>query len=351
VSSNVAAFDQIVRLTPRDVVLGVLPFFHSFGYTVTLWCVLGIDIQGAYHADPTEARQVGKLAQRHAATILLATPTFLRGYLRRCEKEQLASVDVVVAGAEKLPIELCAAFEEKFGVRPVEGYGTTELSPLVSVNIPPSRSMGSDVDRKEGTVGRPIPNVAAKVVDIDSGAVLPAGQSGLLLVKGPNVMRGYLHRDDLTAEAIRDGWYATGDVAMIDQDGFITITDRQSRFSKIGGEMVPHIKIEESLAKLIGSIDEERPRVAVTSIPDARKGERLIVVHTKLEQSAEDLRQRLLRDGLPPLYVPSSDSFVEVPELPVLGSGKIDLKAIKEMALAAFEVGCEVKRPQIGAGE
>ena len=334
IASQVDAIEQVVKLTRADVLVGVLPFFHSFGYTITLWTPMAIDMQGVYHFNPNEGRQVGKLCGKYGGTILLATPTFLRYYLRRCEKEQMAKLEVVVTGAEKLPIELCDAFEEKFGVRPVEGYGATELSPLVSVNIPPARSAGTfDVDLKERTVGRPVPGVSAKVVDLDSGEELGADQPGMLLVTGPNVMKGYLGRDDLTAEVIQDGWYITGDVAQIDSDGFIQITGRQSRFSKIGGEMVPHIKIEETLTTVIGASEEDGLKAAVTAVPDSKKGERLIVVHTTIEQAPEQLRQGLVDAGLPNLFIPSADSFFEVDELPLLGSGKLDLKGIQQLAL------------------
>ncbi|MCZ6688286.1 MAG: AMP-binding protein [Planctomycetota bacterium] len=334
IASQVDAIDQVVKLTSQDVMMGILPFFHSLGYSVTLWTVMATDVQGAYHFNPTDARQIGKLCERHGGTILLSTPTFLRNYLRRCEKSQFATLDVVVAGAEKLPKELSDAFQEKFGVRPVEGYGATELSPLVSVNIPRSRSPDSDqVNAKEGSVGRPVHDVRAKIVDLESGEELGAGRSGMLMITGPNVMKGYLGRDDLTSEVIRDGWYVTGDVAMLDEDGFIYITGRESRFSKIGGEMVPHIKIEEELNKLIGASEEEGPKAVVTAIPDVKRGERLIVIHSKLDQTPDELRKGLSEAGLPNLFIPAADGFYEVDELPVLGSGKLDLKALKQIAL------------------
>jgi acyl-[acyl-carrier-protein]-phospholipid O-acyltransferase/long-chain-fatty-acid--[acyl-carrier-protein] ligase len=211
------------------------------------------------------------------------------------------------------------------------------LSPLVSVNVPPSRSPGDfQVDNKPGTVGRPVPGVAAKIVDLDTGEERGCGESGMLLIAGPNVMKGYLGQEELTAEVIRDGWYVTGDVALIDEDGFIQITGRESRFSKIGGEMVPHIKIEEELSKLIGMTDDGALRVAVTAVPDDKKGERLVVLHTNLERSPQDLREALSDAGLPNLFIPASDSFVEIEQLPILGSGKLDLKGIKRIALEKF---------------
>ncbi len=335
VGSNVQAIDQVVHLRPSDVLIGILPFFHSFGYTVTLWGVAALDISGAYHYSPLDARQIGKLTQKHTGTLLLSTPTFLRTYLRRCEPEEFKTLDVIVCGAEKLPRDLADEFEKKFGVRPVEGYGTTELSPLVSVNIPPSRSIDNfQPDRREGSVGRPVPGVTAKVTDLDTGKELSANQPGMLWIAGPNVMKGYLNQPDKTAELVQDGWYQTGDVALIDPEGFIHITGRESRFSKIGGEMVPHIQIEEELEKLLGHNEEGKLQVAVTAVPDPKRGECLIVLHTKLNgKSPDDLRKGLAAAGLPNLFIPSADCFYEVPELPVLGSGKLDLRGIKSLAL------------------
>jgi acyl-[acyl-carrier-protein]-phospholipid O-acyltransferase / long-chain-fatty-acid--[acyl-carrier-protein] ligase len=330
IASNTNAVDQIVHLRPEDVVIGILPFFHSFGFTVTLWTVLVHNVQGAYHTSPLEAKQVGKLCRKTKATILLATPTFLRSYLKRCEKEQLASLDVVVVGAEKMPLELADSFEEKFGVRPTEGYGTTELSPLVSVNVPPSRSVTShQVDAREGSVGRPISGVSTKILDVDTGEEKSANEDGLLWIAGPNVMKGYLKRQDLTAEVIRDGWYNTGDIAHVDEDGFIHITGRQSRFSKIGGEMVPHIRIEEELARLLGG---DELMAVVTAVPDERKGEKLAVLHLPVDRTPQELNEGLLAAGLPNLYIPTPDAYIEVEEIPVLGTGKLDLKGMQKTA-------------------
>ena len=295
-----------------------------------------MDVRVVYHFTPLDAKQIGQLARARKATILLATPTFLRSYLKRCEPEDLESLEVVVAGAEKLPIPLCDAFEQKFGVRPVEGYGTTELSPLVSVNVPPSRSQSPEVDCKEGSVGRPVPGVSVKVVDPETFEPLPVGTPGMLLVKGPNVMKGYLDQPEETAKVIRDGWYITGDIAKLDADGFIYITGRLSRFSKIGGEMVPHLRIEEALHDILGDEQTAKSCAVVTAVPDERKGERLVVVHTKLDVTPEEICKRLQAAGLPNLWIPSADSFLEVDEIPVLGSGKIDLKAVADLAKSRF---------------
>ena len=334
ISHNVDAIDRAVRLNSRDTVLGILPFFHSFGYSVTLWAVQTLGPCGVYHFNPLDAKQVGKLSEKYGVTVLLGTPTFLRGYLRRIKPEQFSKLDVAVVGAEKMPADLFEAFEEKFGVRPVEGYGATELSPLVSVNIPPSRSPAKfQRDRVEGSVGRPLPGVSARVVTPDTDDELDANEDGMLLISGPNVMKGYANRDDLTRDTIHDGWYVTGDIAHIDQEGFIHITGRLSRFSKIGGEMVPHVRIEEELGRLFREgEDDEQIRVCVTAVPDAKKGERLIVLHLNTEKDISEIRKALSDAGLPNLFIPSQDSFLEIDEIPMLGTGKLDLKGAKQMA-------------------
>jgi acyl-[acyl-carrier-protein]-phospholipid O-acyltransferase / long-chain-fatty-acid--[acyl-carrier-protein] ligase len=338
VGENINSFQSLIQLSKRDVLVGILPMFHSFGFTATLWTVLTLDPKGIYHYSPLEARPIGKLCHRHGATILIATPTFLRSYLRRCEPDDFFKLDVALAGAEKLTSELCDAFEKKFGVRPLEGYGATEASPVIAVNIPPSRSTGvMRISAKEGTVGPPLPGIQVKVIDLDTGEDLGVGRSGMLLVSGPNVMKGYLNRPDLTAEALRDGWYVTGDVAMIDADGFIHITGRLARFSKIGGEMVPHIMVEEAIGAAL-KLDEENLCLVVTGVPDEKKGERLVVLHTGLDRPPEEICKSLAQRGLPPIWIPSPDSFRRVDEIPVLGTGKVDLKRIKEVAQRQFSV-------------
>ncbi len=337
VSSNTSAIDQVIHLRNDDVIVGILPFFHSMGYTITIWTPMVSAVKPVYHYSPIDARRIGKLAQQHKATILLSTPTFMRNYLRRVTPEQFSTLNLAVAGAEKLSTGIADKFEEKFGIRPVEGYGCTELSPLVSVNVPKSRNENVDqLALREGTVGRPIPGVAAKVTHLETGETLGVDQEGMLHIRGPNVMRGYLNEPEKTAEVLNDGWYQTGDVGYLDEDGFIWITGRKSRFSKIGGEMVPHILIEETLNQIIGESDDEGVRVAVSAVPDETKGERLVVLHVKLDLTVDQLRAGLTDAGLPNIFIPSSDSFAEVATIPLLGTGKVDLKGLRDKANALF---------------
>jgi acyl-[acyl-carrier-protein]-phospholipid O-acyltransferase/long-chain-fatty-acid--[acyl-carrier-protein] ligase len=336
VGSNVRAIDHLLHLSPADVALGVLPFFHSYGYTTTLWTPLTLEPAVAYHTDPRDAQVVGKLAREHHATILMATPTFLRIYTRRTPAEDFSTLEAVFGAAEKLPAEACDAFEKKFGVRPSEAYGATELSPLVAANVPPSRHVpGRPVDTREGTVGQPILGSRARITDRDGERELPVGEEGLLWIAGPNVMQGYLDRPDLTAKVVKDGWYCTGDIARLDREGFITITGRESRFSKIGGEMVPHLTIEEAVNAELGGADGELVAV-VTAVPDRAKGERLIVFHLPTGHQPRDIVRKLADHGLPNLWIPSADSFAEIEELPILGSGKLDLRKLGAMARERF---------------
>lgn len=332
VGSNVAAIVEVFCLKAHDVLVGILPLFHSFGYTVTLWTALTCPQKVVYHYTPLDARRVGQLCREHSGTILTATPTFLRSYLRQCPADDFATLELVVVGAEKLPDELADAFAEKFGVDPSEGYGTTELSPVVASNLPAARGpAAARQGSKRGTVGRPLPGVSVKVVDLETGRDLGPGQPGMLLVKGPNVMRGYLGRPGQAAEVVRDGWYVTGDVAALDDEGFIRITDRASRFAKIGGEMVPHLRVEQALRAVLGWSDDEL-RLVVTSVADARKGERLVVLHTGLPKPPETVCRDLVESGLAPLWIPSPASFRQVDEIPLLGTGTLDLKRIRDLA-------------------
>jgi acyl-[acyl-carrier-protein]-phospholipid O-acyltransferase/long-chain-fatty-acid--[acyl-carrier-protein] ligase len=331
IAANVESMIQAVALRPSDRALGVLPFFHSFGYTVTLWAPLQVGASVLYHPDPRQAREIGELCRKHRCTLYLSTATFLRFCLRKCEPNDFHTLRVLICGAEKLPLSLAQEFERKFGVLPMEGYGCTELSPVASTNLPDVEIDGvRHISNKPGTVGQPLPGVAARVVHPDSRAPLPIGEEGLLLIHGGNVMEGYLGQPAQTRAALQDGWYVTGDMARLDEDGFIALTGRLSRFAKCGGEMVPLEKIEETLHEILGTSERV---CAVTCVPDETRGERLIVLY--LRQDGLEVRpwcQQLSSRGLPNLWIPSERDFYAVPELPVLGSGKLNLQSVKEMA-------------------
>ena len=331
IMSNVEQMGQTFAFRGSDRILGILPFFHSFGFTATLMApaVLGFGV--VYHPNPLDAKAIGELVQRYRVTFLLATPTFLQLYLRSCQPEQFGSIQYIVTGAEKLPERLAQAFDDEFGIRPLEGYGCTECSPAVAVNTHDFRAAGfRQVGAKRGKIGHPLPGVSVRIVDPDTFQPKPVGEPGMLLVRGPNVMRGYLGLPEKTAEVLRDGWYVTGDVAAIDEDGFLQITDRLTRFSKIGGEMVPHIKIEEKLHELARATGQ---CFAVTSVPDEKKGERLVVLHVLADDKLKPVLDKLAASDLPNLWKPRPDQFFHIDSLPYLGTGKLDLRKLRVMAI------------------
>jgi acyl-[acyl-carrier-protein]-phospholipid O-acyltransferase/long-chain-fatty-acid--[acyl-carrier-protein] ligase len=329
VISNLEAIGQILGATKDDRVMGVLPFFHAFGFTGTLFMPLVLGLGAVYHPNPLDAKSIGAMIKKYRATLLISTPTFCQSYYRTCAPEDLASLRHVVVGAERLRPEFGEQFKEKFGIQLLEGYGATEMGPVVATNVPdvlegPERQIGT----KLGTVGHPIPGVAAKVVDPDTGEAKKEGEEGLLLLKGPGRMVGYLADPERTAQVLRDDWYVTGDIAVIDEDGFIKITDRLSRFSKVGGEMVPHLKIEEAMLRIPGI-----GAAAVVAVPDADRGERLFGLYVADESMGPDLVWKGLSDsGLPKLWIPKPKDLRRIEELPTLGTGKIDMRRLKEMA-------------------
>jgi acyl-[acyl-carrier-protein]-phospholipid O-acyltransferase / long-chain-fatty-acid--[acyl-carrier-protein] ligase len=330
VSANITSIYDVYSFGKNDCLVGVLPFFHSFGFTGTLWLPLLGGFKAVYHNNPMDGGVIGKLVQDHEGTMLMSTPTFLLAYIRRCEAEQFATLKYVLTGAEKLKERVADAFAEKFGVLPKEGYGCTELSPLAIANVQSFEEKGLlQVGQKLGTVGHPIPGVAVRIVDPETYQLRKPGEDGLLLIKGANVMLGYLGAPEKTKEVIRDGWYVTGDIARVDEDGFVIITDRLSRFSKIGGEMVPHMKVEEEIHSVLG---ETETVCVVTSVPDDKKGEKLVVLSTKPIDAAYIAKQ-LSAKGIPNLWIPSPANYYQVETLPLLGSGKLDLRTIKTLAL------------------
>ncbi len=338
VAANIEQITQAFALDSHDRLLGILPFFHSFGFTVTLMLPAIEGLGVVYHVSPLDARAIGALVEQFRVTFLLSTPTFLQAYMRRCSPEQFGSLAYVLVGAEKLPDRVALAFEDTFGLRPLEGYGATECSPVVAVNAPDFRGPGfRQIGAKRGHIGHPLPGISVRIVDpeaLERGetVLVPAGQPGMLLVRGPNIMQGYLNRPEKTADALRDGWYVTGDVAMRDEDGFLTITDRLSRFSKIGGEMVPHGRVEEKLHELAGTTEQT---FVVAAVPDERKGERLVVLHTLPDEKLKECLEKLPGCGLPNLWIPRADNFFRVEALPYLGTGKLDLRRARELALAS----------------
>jgi acyl-[acyl-carrier-protein]-phospholipid O-acyltransferase/long-chain-fatty-acid--[acyl-carrier-protein] ligase len=337
--SNAHQIEEQVHLQPDEVVLGILPFFHSFGFTVTIWTALALGKKVVYHFNPLDARTIGKLCDQHKVTLLIGTPSFTRFYLKGCEPQQFRTLTHLLLGAEKLKPEFAREIQETLGVDPLEGYGCTELSPVVAVNVPREVELpgGRRVyGNRLGTVGLPMPGTAIKTIDPETGADLTPGAEGIIAVKGPQVMVGYLERPEATAQVIHDGWYTTGDLGFVDPDGFLKITDRISRFSKIGGEMVPHLSVESAIVTLTGV---EEHQVAVTGVPDPKHGEKLCVLFTDLGMTPADVQHRLAAGSLPKLWIPSARDFIHVEQIPITATGKIDLRGVRAIALEGQQAG------------
>ncbi|VGO18408.1 MFS transporter [Pontiella sulfatireligans] len=322
--SNVESVQTAQQFSTQNSMCATLPLFHAFGFLGLLWWPLFKGIRVAYHPNPLQTGRVIQLIKEEKLTALLTTPTFLQNYMRKASAADFQTLEIVIAGGEKLRPQLADLFEKKFGVKPLEGYGCTELSPVAA--------LGSRNGTRTGSVGQALPGIAVKIVGPETHAPLPNGEEGLLLVKGPNVMQEYLGQPEKSAEVLRDGWYNTGDIARMDGCGFIYITGRLSRFSKIAGEMIPHGLVEEALQQ---ATETEEPCVAVVGIADEAKGEQLAVCFTQQAGDPETLVSKLRNLGLPNLWIPRAANFFSIPELPILGTGKLDLCAVNAFVQGA----------------
>ena len=308
-----------------------MPMFHSFGLMISFWCPAMSGTRVIYLANPLDGDAVGKIVEREHVTMMMATPTFLQMYMRKCTAEQLKTLRLTITGGEKLRQDIAEKFHKLTDLAVVEGYGCTELSPIVSVNLASSMFELGKKAGKYGSIGVAMPGIAVKIVDPDTLVELPEDTPGLMLVRGANVMKGYLNNEVGTSEVMIDGWYNTGDIAKMDVDGYITITGRLSRFSKISGEMVPHELVENKLQELLG--DDERV-IGVTSKSDEKRGERLIVFYSTPSANVRELISGLREANLPNLWIPKAEDFIKVDKIPLMGNGKLDLQKLKQMAQA-----------------
>ncbi len=335
--ANVNQFGARLNLGVEDRLLACLPLFHSFGSTVTLWYPIIEGVTMITYPSPLEAGKLAQLVKHYKVSLLLATPTFLRGYLRKAEPKQLASAKLVVTGAEKLPRKVAEEFEKKFGKPVLEGYGLTETSPVTNVNLPDPDPDPADPglpilpNARPGSVGQMLPGVTVRISDPDSGEHLPLRKSGMIWLRGANIFKGYLDKPELTREVIaEDGWFKTGDIGRMDADGFLYIEGRLSRFSKIAGEMVPHETIEAAISKELGLDTEQERKIAVVGIPDESKGETLVLLSATDDLDVTQLRYKLLESGMTNLWIPKK--IVKIDPIPVLASGKLDIKACETAA-------------------
>jgi len=329
-------FGMLCILPERTVLLGCLPIFHSFGFTVTLWYPLLRACRLVTSPSPLETRRLVDAIREERVTAFVGAPTFVRPLLRKAEPQELRSLELVVTGAEKLPDDLHRSFRERFGIEIIEGYGLTEASPVSNVNLPnppvATATAQPQVARKAGTVGRLLPGLSARITDPETGAERLLTESGLIWLRGANIFPGYLDPNGRLESALQGGWFATWDIGRFDAEGFLTIEGRRSRFSKIGGEMVPHGTIEERIIELFQLDQSDGPVVFVAGLPDPAKGEALILL-TVPDMTAEQIREKLSAAGLPNLWIPKL--VRRVGKIPVLGSGKLDLAAGRRLAREA----------------
>jgi len=338
--ANVKQFGSRIELKTGDNILGCLPLFHSFGCTVTQWYPIIEGLSIVTYPNPLDPVKLADLVEEHKISLFLATPTFLRGYLRKVAPEKLKSLKLAITGAEKLPAKVAEAFKKRFGHDVMEGYGLTETSPVSNFNLPnlTPGSEGTDNETipsyRPGSVGQMVSGIAVKITDPSTDEPLPLSASGMIWMRGANIFKGYLKLPSETEAVIQDGWFRTGDIGRMDEDGFLYIEGRVSRFSKIGGEMVPHEKIEDEINRAFEVDSDDERHFAIVGVPDEAKGEALVLISNSMmgEQARIDLRYALLERGVPALWIPKR--IVHVDAIPVLASGKLDIKGCEKAALS-----------------
>jgi acyl-[acyl-carrier-protein]-phospholipid O-acyltransferase/long-chain-fatty-acid--[acyl-carrier-protein] ligase len=329
--ANCTQLSSTSILPSTSTILGCLPIFHAFGFTATVWYPLLRGCLLVTTPSPLDSRAVIDSIRDEGVSVLIGAPTFIRPVLKKARSSDLRSLDLVVTGAEKLPEDLRVKFLEAFHIEILQGYGLTETSPVSNINQPnppvTTETADEQLGKKAGTVGRLLPGMAARFVHPESGAELTRGETGILWLRGANIFSHYL--GEKPGDSLRDGWFVTWDLARMDEDGFITVEGRLGRFSKLGGEMVPHGTIEQKIAEVLGVDPGEAQSIVVVGIPDESKGEALVVLTTR-EFTAEEIRGPLSKAGFTNLWIPRR--VLRVAEIPVLGTGKLDLAACRRLA-------------------
>lgn len=315
IGSNVLDIGRVLTVTSDDVMLANLPLFHVFGHNVDFWLPLLYGMTIVAYANPLEYKKICSIVREENVSLMVGTPSFFSGYLRASDPGDFASLRVAVAGADKTPDSLREGFLQKHGLELCEGYGTTETSPVVSTNLPGAN--------KPGSIGKVLPSVRVRIVDINSGEALPAGQQGKILVKGDLVMKGYFDDLEETSLRIQDGWYETGDMGVLDEEGYLWHRGRLKRFVKIGGEMVSLVRVETEMLKFLpDGVD-----CCVVEVPDSLKGARIVAAVT--QEVNERKLLKAMAEELPAIALPKQ--FVVLDEFPKMGSGKIDFRTITEL--------------------
>lgn len=305
-----------IDVSSDDIFAGTLPLFHVFGLTTNFWLPLYLGCSIVAHANPLDYKAIVQSIKDYKITILIGTPTFFHGYLKKAQKGDFESVRVAIAGADKLGQKLRESYEKEHGVTILEGYGATETSPVVSVNQPH--------DNKPGSIGRPIPEVQVKIVDHETDEELPPGKEGKILVKGDLVMKGYLGDIEETSLHIHNGWYDTGDMGMLDEDGFLWHRGRLKRFVKVGGEMVSLVRVEEILSKYL----PEGVQCCVVDVPNPKKGADVVAAVATGEFNQKKILKQMAKE-LPAIAVPKE--FYVIEDIPLMGSGKVAFREVEKI--------------------
>jgi len=325
ISSNIKSFGDYVHLNDDDVILANLVFFHIFGLTVNLWMAFYYGMTMVTYANPLDFQTVSKIARDVKPTLMVGTPSFFWGYLNKSEPGDFKSVRLMVAGADKCPDALRDGFLKKHGVTLLEGYGATETSPVISVN--------SAEFNRPGSTGKVIPNVQVRIENLETGADCKVMEVGKVLVKGDLVMKGYYDDPELTAEALSDGWYNTGDMGYFDEDGYLFHAGRFKRFAKIGGEMVSLVKVENTLEKFLPA----GVMCCVVEVFDVKKGSEIIAVVTEEVHKIETLRK--MGNELPNIALPRQ--FIVIKELPMMSTGKTDFRTVTKLVKEILKLNGE----------
>ena len=330
INSNIYSFWRCITWSRDYRIIGCLPVFHAFGFTVGFAFPAMSGTRVVFLTNFLDATMALKLIETEKIRLMVTTPTFLLNYLRRATPEQMRSLRLVITGAEKLRSDIIRRFEAICPGRTiVEGYGCTELSPIVSVNFARNILQEGKAVGKPDSIGAGLPGIHVRITDPTTGEELPPYRSGMMEVKGGLVMQGYLNDPEQTAKVMHGDYYRTGDIASMSPDGYITITGRLSRFSKIGGEMVPHELVERAISELL---ECESHSVAVTGRSDPKRGEKLMVIHSIPDLNPTEIIMGLRRQELPNLWIPKADDFFYMEKLPLLGNGKLDLQKLKAIA-------------------
>jgi len=316
ISHNVNAIPQVIDINENDIFAGTLPLFHVFGLTINFWLPILMGSSIVAHANPLDYKAICNSLKKYKITLVVGTPSFFYGYLQKSEPGDFDSIRYAIAGADKVTDQLREGYMKKHNLELMEGYGTTETSPVISVNVPGAN--------RPGSIGKPLPGIQVKIVDRETDEELPANKEGKILVKGDLVMNGYLGDLEETSLRIRNGWYDTGDMGVLDEDGFLWHRGRLRRFVKVGGEMISLVRVENVLEKLL----PEGAVCCVVDVPNPRKGSDIVAAVTTKEINKKHIKKQMKKE-LPAIAIPKEFHLIE--DIPMMGSGKVNFREVEKI--------------------